>query len=201
VPTPPAPAAPALQPSRRALLTGGGAAAGLMLVGCTPGPGEGRRGRGARRRDDAAASTPSPPEVDPDVAVATEALAAMSSVLAWAERVGERHPGLAVRLAGLLAAHRAHTDVLDDAVPQDAGPTASASPSRLSPSPDLGEPLPTVPPTPGRALERVVVEERALATAFKQLAFRARSGPFARLLGSIAASAAQHAAALSGEAR
>jgi hypothetical protein len=53
-----------------------------------------------------------------------------------------------------------------------------------------------VPGDRARALRQVVTAERDLALATKRHAFRAQSGAFARLLGSMAAAAAQQEAVL-----
>jgi hypothetical protein len=195
VPTPSSRAVTGARMTRRAALA---AAAGLSVgavVGCTP-QRQGRRGE----------EPPEPvePEVDPDVAVAAEALANQEQILELLGATGERHPGLARALAPVVAAHEAHAALLADAVPPEVtaepttsptvspapdGPAAPESPDS-SPSPDGRRAQ--VPRNPARALDRVVAAERELATATKQHAFRARSGGFARLLASMAAAAAQH---------
>jgi hypothetical protein len=192
VPTPSSRAVTGARMTRRGVLT---AAAGLCsgaVVGCTP-------EREQRRGEDA----PEPVEsrIDPDVAVAAEALANQQQVLDLLAATGERHPRLARRLAPVVAAHEAHAALLAEAVPSDVtaepttSPTTSSSPTG---DPDDGpDSDPTrVPRDRARALGRVVAAERELATATKQHAFRARSGGFARLLGSMAAAAAQHGAVL-----
>lgn len=171
-------------------------------MGCTSGDPDSGLATGSER-----------PAVDPDVAVAVEALALLGSTRDLVSAVGDRHPELHGRLAPAHAAHQAHVAMLDGAVPDlsPAAPSDSSTPSSPSSSdssprpsgtpPDVGpkggvEVSPDVPRDPARALARVVTAEEALTTAVKRLAFRAHSGPFARLLGSIAASAAQHAAGL-----
>jgi hypothetical protein len=138
---------------------------------------------------------------DPDVVVATEALSAVHAALALVEATSQRHPALVDRLEALGEAHREHLSVLDDAVPED-GPSPDVAPS---PSGGLQAPDPapqgtetSAPQRPAEALARVVASEAATTVQLKRLAFRARSGAFARLLGSVAASGAQHAAVLSG---
>ncbi len=142
------------------------------------------------------------PPVDPDVAVAAEVLSAERSVLALVQATTTRHPALAGRLAPVAAAHEAHTALLADAVPEEAlpAPSGSASPSdsgTSSPGPDgSGDGTADVPRNRARALRQVAAAEQSLATHTKQQAFKAESGAFARVLGSMAASAAQHAAVL-----
>ena len=166
----------------------------LLLAGCTGDGGRTPRLRGGSAR-----------EADPDVAVATEALLAVETAHTLARATAERHPGLAEPLSSLLGAHGGHVAVLDDAVPREA--TAIPSPSAPAGTGAAGDAASEQPPTgttggpsvPGderRALALVVSQERALTVQLKQLAFRARSGPFARLLAGVAASAAQHAAVL-----
>jgi len=142
------------------------------------------------------------------VAVAAEALTNQQQMLDLLAVTGERHGRLAGLLAPVVAAHEAHAALLADAVPEDdssAGSTTSPSPSpdgqsspgpstSPSPSPDSSEDRRTaVPDDPAGALARVVAAERELTTATKRHAFRAQSGAFARILGSMAAGAAQHA--------
>lgn len=204
---------PGLRLTRRAALV---TAVAVGVVGCTP-P---ERGLDRRRREEEPA--PVEPRVDPDVAAAAEVLAAQNAVLALVRATAERHPVLAERLAPVVAAHEAHTALLDDAVPEEATAAPSPTPSPAT-SPgaaasdgadgasdgeadagsDAGSGAPdeevtgsAVPRNPRRALRRLVLAEQDLATRTKQQAFKAQSGAFARVLGSMAASAAQHAAVL-----
>ena len=207
----PAPERPGPRLTRRAALV---SVAAVGLVGCTP-----ERGLDRRRREEDPA--PEEPRVDPDVAVAAEVLAAENAVLALVRATVERHPALADRLDPVAATHEAHTALLDDAVPEEAtaapspstsapvpaatpspaasgSPTTSGSPAApaASGSPSPGDPETAVPRNRGRALRQVAAAEQDLATRTKQQAFKAQSGAFARVLGSMAASAAQHAALL-----
>jgi hypothetical protein len=172
--------------TRRAALATLAAAAGAAVVGCTPDQ-QGRRGEDAPE--------PVEPKVDPDVLVAAEALANQQQILDLLGSTSERHRRLADRLAPVVAAHEAHATLLAEAVPADVSVPPSTSPS---PSPD-GSPdrAASVPRRREQALAQVVAAERALVTATKRHAFRAQSGAFARLLGSMAAAAAQHEAVLS----
>ena len=127
--------------------------------------------------------------VDPDVALAAEALATQQQTLDLLEATTDRHRDLSDELAPLVAAHKAHADLLRSAVPR--GVSASASPR--------GGATPRRERVPGdrtRALARVVEAEQELVTVVKRQAFRAESGAFARLLASMAASAAQYATVL-----
>lgn len=162
-------------------MTGFAVGAGSLWAGCTTdrerAPGGGREaGRHA--------------EQDPDIAVAAEVLVAEQSVLDALTAVVDRHPDLAPMLSPLTEAHRAHTTLLAEAAP-DRPPTASPGPTATS------SPTPfTVPTRPQSALRRLATLERDLSTTDKRHAFAAQSGAFARLLASIAASAAQHGVVL-----
>lgn len=209
----PEPAATRL--SRRVVLVGSTATV-VVASGCTLG---GRPERDGRSGTDA--SPPEPPQEDPDVSVATEALAAVEAALALAVATGSRHPALTTALADTVAVHERHGALLVDAVPGAARFRPSESPNESpnespsgspdespsgspnespsgSPSGSSGAgPSPDVPRSPRRALDRLVGQERALVVEGKRLAFAAQSGAFARVLGSLAASAAQQASVLS----
>lgn len=180
--------------SRRAALAVLAAAVGGAVAGCTP---ERQQPR-ARRQE------PVEPQVDPDVAVAAEALADQRAMVELIEATQRRHRGLGELLAPALATHQAHMRMLKDAVPDDVpvspsgSPSASASPSASgSPQPGPHVPGPHVPRDQARALGRVVRAEQELRTSTKRLAFKAESGAFARVLGSMTAAAAQQAVLLS----
>jgi hypothetical protein len=172
------------------------------VAGCTDEGDRGGRGRG---------SSPEPvePQVDPDVAVAAAAVAEQRAVLALLEATVERHPGLAASLAPVIATHEAHVAVLADAVPEDVSigpstsptpspPTAPSTPASSSPADD--EEQAAVPARPAAALAAVAQAERDLAAVTKRHAFKAQSGAFARVLGSMAGAVAQHATVLGGAA-
>jgi len=149
--------------------------------------------------------------MDPDVSVAAQALASQREILALVSATGERHGELSERLAPLAATHQAHADLLADAVPKGVivpaspstpvsptvpvSPSVSASPSTTQ-EPDAERRV-HVPPSPERALARVAEAERQLVVVTKRQSFQAQSGAFARILGSMAAAAAQHATVLS----
>lgn len=143
-------------------------------------------------------------QVDPDVAVAVEALTAQRAAVDLLTATVQRHPRLAPALTATREVHEAHVALLEDAVPAELrpsptasnspSPTATASPGGASPgAPDRRT---RVPRRRGRALAEVVAAEQALATTTKQQAFSAQSGAFARVLGSMAAAAAQQATVL-----
>jgi hypothetical protein len=167
--------------SRRVVLAGLAAAAGAALVGCTE---EGQPPRPKAQPSPVVAS------VDPDVAVAAEALASQQEILDLLEATGRRHRDLSAQLAPVVAAHKAHADLLADAVPEGVSVSPSPTPGPRSPGRHA------VPRSRAGGLAEVVEAEQQLATVTKRQAFRAESGAFARLLGSMAAAAAQSAAAL-----
>ena len=172
--------------TRRAALTAVAGVAGAALVGCTPEQ-QGRRGEDAPE--------PVEPRVDPDVLVAAEALANQQQILDLLTATQERHRRLTDLLAPVIAAHEAQATLLAEAVPADVSASPTTSPS---PSPDgSADRRTSVPRKREQALAQVVAAERDLATATKRHAFRAQSGAFARLLGSIGAAAAQHEIVLS----
>lgn len=154
---------------------------GVLLAGCTTAthdPSESGRSRassGPTRADGSA--TP-----DPDVALATDSVTAERSVLALVGAIGRRHPRLRHGLREAKDVHRAHVALLAGAVPED-----------VSPGPD---PLPAVrvPAEPEAALRALALAESKLAAEHRRSAFDAASGPFARVLASMAAAAAQQAA-------
>jgi hypothetical protein len=74
--------------------------------------------------------------------------------------------------------HQAHLDALVDAVP-DGVDTSAAGPAYV------------VPARPARALTGLTANERSVHDSLVGLALRARSGAFARLLGSMAAATSQ----------
>jgi hypothetical protein len=118
-------------------------------------------------------------DLAPDVAVAVQAVTMIRGAQAAVTATGEGHAGLATRLAGLLEAHRAHLAAVVDAVPEGVD-TGSAG----------GTPY-AVPPTPAAALTQLAATERTLHDELVGFALRAESGPFARLLGSMAAALSQ----------
>jgi hypothetical protein len=118
-------------------------------------------------------------DLAPDVAVAVQAVTLIRSGEAAASATSDKHPGLATNLAGLLEAHRAHLAAVVDAVP-DGVDTGSAGSAPYA-----------VPPTPAAALTQLAATEQSLHDELVGLALRAESGPFARLLGAMAAALSQ----------
>lgn len=176
---------------RTALASLVAAAGGAVLAGCTSEstPGALPAPEGGQR-------------LDPDVTVAALALVDERETLALLEAASERHRRLRGTLAPMIAAHRAHADLLAEAVPDDATPT---SPSTALESP-VGSPSVTGSPGPGprevpsdqrQALVTLTAAEQQLSTTIRRHAFVAESGQFARLLASISAACSQHAAVLS----
>lgn len=155
------------RPTRRAVLSG---AAGVVAVaGCSlNNPLSEERTPAARAVRD----------LDPDVAVAVEAVTLIRSARTAVEATGGRHVALAPRLAGLDALHSAHLDALVDAVPEGVDTSATGTPY-------------AVPAGTAAALARLTGAERSLHDGLLGLAVRARSGPFARLLGSMTAGISQ----------
>lgn len=176
--------------SRRTAVGVGLAGAAAVVTGCTP--------TGIDRRPKPEATVSRAPGVDPDVALAATVLAHEQAVLALVLAILEQHPDLEPTLSTARSAHRAHVDLLQDAVPDDVRvPATGATSPGVSPSVS-----PTVTPAP-RVPARLPVAIRAVATAEDRLAlvdrrssFAAESGAFARVLASMAAAAAQQAAAL-----
>ena len=176
------------RPTRRAVLAG--TAAGLVagLSGCTSERDSARRSGRHRAAG---------PDVDPDVAVASEALAGQRAVLDLVVATQDAHPALRRDLAPLVGTHEAHVKLLGEVVPPGlaggatAVPSASATPAAASRRSSRA-----VPRDPAKALADLVASEQQLTDATKQHAFVAESGAFARLLGSMAAAAAQHVVVL-----
>lgn len=143
-----------------------GAVGGWVVAGCSGAPEPLRPSAGAP---------------DPDLAITRQVGSTLVAQVDLITRTVERHPGLAGRLEPARAAHLEHLATLVDATPGDA-PTATA---------------PVVVPARRRlALRAVADAEAGTSETLARLAFRARSGALARLVASMAASAAQHEQAL-----
>jgi hypothetical protein len=128
-----------------------------------------------------ASPTPEPPEDAELVATVVASLVRARSVL---EAATLSVPSLGRRLEPVGAAHAAHLEVLVGAVPDSEESTA---------------PPPTVAPQIVRALTVVRRSEQRLLREVRETCLAAASGDLARVLASIAASTAQHTAALSTE--
>lgn len=161
---------------RAALRLAVGTAAGAALAGCS------LNNPLSHEKTPAAEATR---DLAPDVAVAVEAATLVRGAQAAATATGSRHADLAVRLTGLLATHQAHLDALVDAVPE--GVDTSAPGAAYD-----------VPARPMVALTRLTEAEQALHDGLVALAVRAQSGPFARLLGAMAAAVSQQLRVLAG---
>jgi hypothetical protein len=151
------------------------------------------------------------PGLDPDVALAAQALESEQAMLEAVTATASRHGRLRPVLARTLSAHEQHVRLLNRAVPAEArtspspsssvtgsvpsGKPSGASPSAASPSAGPGN-EPKVPADPGRALLALARHEDRLSLDARRNAFAAGSGSFARLLASMAAAAAQQAAVL-----
>ena len=168
--TPPTPPAAQVPVSRRATL---GLAAGLAaagMAGCTL--------NNPLTTDDTPAAKATR-DLAPDVAVAVQAVTLIRAAEAAVRATGDQHPGLADRFSGLLQAHQAHLAAVVDAVP-----------GGVDTSPADGTTY-AVPATGPDALGGVAAAERKLHDELVGLALRAQSGPFARLLGAMAAALSQ----------
>jgi hypothetical protein len=170
--------------SRRAALA---AAVGAVAAGtaCTP--------NSANRRSDREPSARAA-EPLPDVTLAATVVADEQDLLDRIDATLDRHPRLARVLADAREAHSAHVALLEDAAPDPTsaspGETPSAEGSPTAPRP------PRVPADPARALRAIARREDELSLVDKRSAFAAESGAFARVLASMAASAAQQAVVL-----
>lgn len=182
--------------SRRTTLLG---AVALGTAACTPySLDEDQRPAGRP----SASTTTQEPRSDPDVALAAAVLAAEQGLVDRIDATVTAHPRLERVLAGTREVHAAHVALLADAAPGKPSPTASAGASGDASgeasgdaSPTAGE-APRVPGDPARALRALARHEDELSLADKRSAFAAESGGFARVLGSMAAAAAQQAAVL-----
>lgn len=156
--------------SRRALMVAGLAGAtGLVTHGCSV----------DRASDDSPAR---PSETTPDVAAATRALAEITETRVAVSRTAARHPDARSALRGLEGMHRAHEASLADAVPD-----RSESPE-ATPSPYV------VPRRRAAAERRLRAREQRLHDTLDELALKAQSGDFARLLASMGAAVGQRLA-------
>lgn len=158
--------------SRRTTL-GAALAAPLVLTACDIDP--------PVRDSGTSPATPPPPEDSELVATVVAALLRAQALL---EAASAAVPSLDARLGPVGAAHAAHLDVLVGAVPDADLPTPApvSVPSRILP-----------------ALRAVRRSEQRLLREVREGCLVAASGDLARVLASIAASTAQHSAALSTE--
>jgi hypothetical protein len=165
--------------SRRTAVGGVAAAAVALVAGCTS----------SNDSKPSATRTPSPrhsPGTDPDVKIAATVLERERVLLERVAATAHKHPRLAPTLATARASHRAHVALLTKAVPNNT-PVRSPAPGAL----------PRVPGRAAAALSALAVAERRLSDVGARSSLAARSGPFARVLASMAAAASQQSAQLS----
>jgi hypothetical protein len=168
------------QPTRRTVVTAVVALPAAAAAGCSLGAPDGSRqatsGRGG---------------ADPDVALLDRVAGGTERMVALYEATMERHRDLRGDLRGLLAAHRAHAAALGEAAPPARGTGGPGAGSRQP-----ATPRPDVAGRPGAAVRELRAAERDASDELQAAAARADSGPFARLLASMAAASAQHARVL-----
>ena len=136
-------------------------ALGGLATGCGNGS-----SRQAGSRDDASA----------DLGLVRATLREEQTLLDLCTRVGRRYDALARLLAEPARFHRSHAELLARALPGLERPSRTAE---------------WRPTDPRAAVAAVVTAEREAATAHRRRAMAARSGPLARVLGAMAAAAAQ----------
>jgi hypothetical protein len=162
-------------PSRRAVLTMLTGAGSLALAGCT------------------GKTVVVAPPPSPDQRLAARVAAEVRALSALYAAAVARHPALRASLAPYAAEHAAHLRALAPLAP----PRPSSSPSSSSASsPASPSAAPSVPATPAATRAALVAAERAAARR-RRAQCRTAGGELARLLASIAAAEAVHAALLS----
>lgn len=117
------------------------------------------------------------------MALAVTAVGRIRQVADQLHRTVARHRGLRRELAGLSALHAAHLRLLHDAVPEDHRDDVGPG--------DGGHHVPRGAP---RALRAALRAEQRLRPQLDELAVRAESGEFARLLAAMSAAVAQQLA-------
>lgn len=165
--------------SRRAALTALAAGVSATVAGCSTGTGRADAARSAAP----SAPAPRPAGVSPDVAVAVAAVDRITAVAAELARAtrGRRGRVARRRLAGLAALHAAHLRILRQAVPADHRDDAHG-PTGTQAGRTRGQR-----PTPAS----VARSEGRLRVQLEDLAVRAESGEFARLLAAMSAAIGQ----------
>jgi hypothetical protein len=154
--------------SRRAALTTGAGVAAAALAGC-----------GA----DTGTSAATDDEYDADLRLLRHAVDREQRVRAQVRAASRQQPRLRSDLRRIVDVHQAHIEVLSRSLEQRTNPTAVEKGPRL----DARD--------TARDLAR---SERVLAEAHAKAALQARSGPFARVLAGLAASADQQGLVLDG---
>lgn len=158
--------------SRRGLVAGGTAALAGLTSGCA--------------LNNPFDDSPTPADeavrdLAPDVALAVTAAAAITEQRAALAAAVALHPALAPLAARFDPVHAAHLEALAEAVPDRVDLTP------VTPVPVTGK-------TPAIVRRVVLGRERQLRSSLVAFALRAESGPFALLVGSMAASISQHLA-------
>jgi hypothetical protein len=164
---------------RRTAIGAAAALAATVITGCTVQHGSRSTPSASASRSGGSAREPT----DPDVALAAAVLRSERAMLERVLATARRHPRLAASVSGARAAHQAHVTLLTRAVPEESRSTAAAP--TVEPSQVSGRPRSAL-----AALARA--ETRHSATGRRHAAV-ARSGPFARVLASMAAASAQQA--------
>jgi hypothetical protein len=149
---------------------GSALSAPLLLAACDIDP-------PVRESGPADTTTPAPEDAELVAGVVASLVRAQSALEAATLSV----PALGTRLQPIGDAHAAHLDLLVGAVPDADRPTAA---------------LPTVAPRVAQALTAVRRSEQRLMREVREACSVAASGDLARVLASVAASTAQHSAAL-----
>lgn len=160
----------ALQTGRRTVLAGGVGAAALLVAGCS---------LNNPFNEDHTPAAEAVRRLDPDIAVAVQAVASIDAALRLVQATTGRHAALRPSLQPLIALHQAHRAALVRAVPHEVDLHA-------------GQPAPAVAARAPIARQRVVAAERTLQGQLRGFTLRAESGPFARLLASMDAAVGQH---------
>ena len=169
---------------RTALVAVAGSAA--SVAACSPNASRARARRPPRRTTET-----NPPPHHHAQQTATR-LGAETPALDLVDATIARFPRLEDALSPARDAHTAHIALLQDAAPDEPLPTAGPSDTAT----EAPERSFEVPPDRRRAVKRLARHEEDLALIDKRSAFAAESGAFARVLASMAASAAQQAAVL-----
>lgn len=160
-------------PSRRAVLAATGA---LALTGCLP------------------ADTAGPSRPDPDLRLRRRVAREVRRLAAGYAAVIAAFPATATQLGPLAAEHQSHVAALEGPARSPGAAGSPTGPRSASPSPT---PAPNLPATRVQAVAWLATQERAAAT--RRAAECLEAGPdLARLLASIGACEAVHAALLGG---
>ncbi|MDP3890794.1 hypothetical protein [Nocardioides sp.] len=181
------PSSPALRVSRRATLRGTltalGATTALATASCEDGlrrGGDTPPGATPGRQESPTPTAPGRSDEEHDAGILDRAVASTLAAEALLAATVSTHPGLGGALAEVRAVHRAHHDLLAASLSQEPPPS----------------PAPRVPGRSRRALAVVRRHENDHQQRLADLALEARSGPFARILASMAAAVGQQVSLL-----